>query len=144
MKNVSKEIIEGNRQIHMYMGWDMMTNQEIFDYEVSMSRIGREKIDVDEWVKKISNLPDMKRRGVVITNTSHNDIFYSEILNYHHSLDSLIPVLEKITKEYYHYNDMFDTIEILLRNENDKSLVFSVENIWSRIIRLLSMINQRI
>jgi hypothetical protein len=133
---------KGNQQIHIYMGWEMMSNQEIFDYNHSPYNLSRNYKNVDEWVKNTSNLPDMKRKGSIITHISHNDVFYSDLLSYQKSMDSLMPVLEKITKEYYKYDDMFYTIKELLKGEDEKELSFSVQNIWIRIVKLIIIINK--
>jgi hypothetical protein len=84
----------------------------------------------------------MKRKGSIITHISHNDVFYSDLLSYQKSMDSLMPVLEKITKEYYKYDDMFYTIKELLKGEDEKELSFSVQNIWIRIVKLIIIINK--
>lgn len=143
-KNLTAEIQKGNQQIHIYMGWEMMSNQEIFDYNHSPMNLSRSSKNVDEWVKKSTNQPDMKVKGATITHISHNDVFYSEHLNYHCSMDSLMPVLEKISKEYYAHSDMFDTIKNLLKGVCNDELTFSVENLWSRIVKLVTIINKGI
>ncbi len=141
-KKLTNEIQKGNQQIHIYMGWELMSNQEIFDYNHSPMSLSRTTKNVDEWVKKTPNLPDMKVKGATITHISHNDVFYSDLLDYHCSMDSLMPVLEKISKEYYGHTDMFDTIKNLLKGVYNDELIFTVENLWSRIVKLVTIINK--
>jgi hypothetical protein len=139
-----KEHIDGNKQIHIYMGWEIMTNQEIFDYNFSPMNLSRHGRNVDDWVKKSKNQPDMKIKGSVITNTSHNEVFYSDLLTYHESMDSLMPVIEKLTKEYYGCTDMFITMKNLLHGVYGDELSFTVENLWKRIVKLVTIINKGI
>jgi hypothetical protein len=131
MKSIDKNILDGNRKIHMYMGYEMMSNEEIY---ISEKGIIKEGDDIESFVKRISNLPDMKKKGSVINKLSYNDVFYSDLLTYHKSLDDLMPVLEKLTKECYNYVDVFNTIETLLSYGENNRLVFSVENIWKKIV----------
>ncbi len=134
MKNIDKNILEGNRKIHMYMGYEMMSNLEIY---LSQNSVLRSGVDVDRFVNTISNLPDMKKKGSIIKHISYDDVYYSELLRYHKSMDELMPVLEKLTKEYYNYTDVFDTINSILSENEDNRLVLTVENIWKKIVQKL-------
>jgi hypothetical protein len=145
--------VKGNELIHIFMGWALMTPQEIVDYSVSPMRIGRGDIDPVVFINKHSHLPNMKKKDAVITQTSHNDIFYSDHLTYNHSLDSLIPVIEKIRDRFLKKGidgreDLMYTFQYLLDGGYKfgaltplPKLNFSVENIWSRIVMMLNYYN---
>lgn len=142
---MEKNIILGNQSIHIYMGWEMMTPKEVVDYSCSSDRVNSGDIIPEEFVKKISNLPDMKRKGAVITTISHDDVFYSDILGYEYSYDSLIHVIEKLHIEHYKQGiegrNLMYTIQHLLNGgykygseSSLPTLPFSLENLWSRVV----------
>lgn len=131
------------------MGWEMMTPKEVVDYSISPMRTNKGDIVPEEFIKKISNLPDMKRKGAVITTLSHEDIYYSDILDYEHSYDTLIPVIEKLHLDHYKNDiegrDLMYTIKLLLGgvwqfgSETPlPPLDFSIENLWSRVVLAIS------
>ncbi len=137
------EIIKGNEQIHIYMGWEYMTPEEIMDYSISPTSVIRKSIHPTEYAKR-KNLPNMKKNGSVITTLSHNDICYSDILNYDDSLDAMFPVLEKLSNEYYQNNDSLKTMEQLLHGVHNDVLPLTKENLWSRLVKLVTIINKGI
>lgn len=138
---ISDNIIKGNEQIHIYMGWEYITPEEVMNYSFSPSSLSRKSYSPIEYVKR-DNLPKMKRKGVVISTISHDDVYYSELLDYHRSLDSMYPVLEKLSKEYYGNNDPLVTIQNLLHGNGEK-MVLTKENLWNRLVKLVSIINER-
>ncbi len=136
-----KLYIEGNELIHIYMGWEYLTPLDIFNYCVSPNRVGREDMDVVEYAKRNSkNSPNLKRQGSMIISTIPDDnICYSDHLNYHYSLDALLPVVEKLSKEYYEINNTLETIRCLMSESN---MSLSAENLWERIVGLIKIINK--
>ncbi len=145
--------LKGNEIIHIFMGWEYMTPEEVVNYSVSPMIMKWDKIDPVAYCKKMSNLPNMKKKGSVITQTSHNDIFYSDHLSYNCCLDTLIPVLEKIRDKYIKKvidgrEDLMYTFQYLLdggykfgSEQPLPKINFSVENLWERIVMMLNYYN---
>lgn len=122
-----------NETIHIYMGYEYMTNLEIVSYSFSKKRID-EGLDIDYWAKK-PNQPNLKRKGVVITTLSHDDISYTEHLRYHKSLDRLMPVIEKLRLDSSPKTHIIRFIEEMIGEED-----FNAENLAKCVVNQIKIL----
>ena len=123
-----------NETIHIYMGYEYMTNLEIVNYLFSKKRID-EGLDIEYWAKK-PNMPNLKRKGAIITTLSHDDVCYYEHLRYHKSIDRILPVIEKLKIEISPKTHTIRFIEELIGEED-----FNSENIAKNIYKKINIKN---
>jgi hypothetical protein len=133
----TESIREGNIKIHVFMGYELMTNAE----KVA-STTSRDVDDIDDFCRRIGNLPDIKPKGSVVTTISEH--VYSQHLSYHRSMDALMPVLQKINDTFHPGYDLLAVIHDLLSDgylfgskERLPKLPLSAVNLWSRVVMLI-------
>lgn len=134
------DVLKDNETIHIFMGWEYMTNLEKMRYATSRN----DDSDADSFCKRIGNLPSLKKKGSVINTLSHDDVFYSEILTYHRSLDSLMPVVEKIRNEYFEDGTILTVINTLLGKYyfsyySSNSLDLNAYNLFERVVLFIEL-----
>jgi hypothetical protein len=134
------DVLKNNETIHIFMGYEYMTNLEKMRYTTNM----RDDSDADSFCERIGNLPSLKKKGSVINTLSHDDVFYSEILTYHRSLDSLMPVVEKIRNEYFEDGTILTVINTLLGKYyfsyySSNSLDLNAYNLFERVVLFIEL-----
>ena len=132
------DVLKDNETIHIFMGWEYMTNLEKMRYTTSRN----DDRGADDFCNRIGDLPSLKKKGSVINIISHDDVFYSEHLNYDRSLDSLMPVVEKIRNEYFEDDTILTVINTLLGEYYfsyyaSNSLDLSAYNLFERVVRFI-------
>jgi hypothetical protein len=134
------DVLKNNETIHIFMGWEYMTNLEKMCYTTSRN----DDSDADSFCERIGNLPSLKKEGSIINTISHDDVFYSEFLTYHRSLDALMPVIEKIRNEYFEDETILNVINTLLGEYYfsfyaSNSLDLSASNLFERVVLFIEL-----
>jgi hypothetical protein len=158
MSYTSEQIIKGNETIKIFMGFEYLTFTDKSSYTTTTNEIFFYAVNTLS-----SKTPLLKKKGLIIQEGIENaqeDVCYVEELNYHESIDSMLPVIEKIKLELFPSETSIKVIDILLDSfyggyllipmgrayvEGYKllpKLELSAINLWSRVIEVINYINQ--